>query len=66
MGIAPQGGVVKQGFSELMDVLMAQGAAFAESKFLSLIKRRWEFSSSLGSPLIISDRAPKISSYGCR
>jgi len=30
--------VVKEGFAELIDVLMAQGAASAESKFLSLLR----------------------------
>jgi len=31
----PQCGVVKQGFAGLLVMLMVQGAAFAESKFLS-------------------------------
>ena len=33
-----QCGVVKQGFAGLLGVLMAQGAASTESKFLSLDK----------------------------
>ena len=43
MNLPHQRAVAKEGFAELIDVLMAQGAASAESKFLSLcdLKVTW-------------------------
>ena len=43
-----QYGVSKQGIAGLMDMLMAQGTASAESKFLSLISSILESRSSSG------------------